>query len=53
MLSNRRATSKLSKKTYKSVANLADKARRASLAPLRAAIAFASKTSAFGPSKVT
>jgi hypothetical protein len=51
--SSRRVTSRLSRKTQRSVANRVDGVRRASLAPLRAAIASASKTSALGPSGVT
>ena len=47
--SRRIATSRLSRKTHRSVANLADGNERAALAPLSAAAAFASKTSAFLP----
>jgi hypothetical protein len=47
------ATSRLSRNTYMSVASLADGAKRAAFAPLSAADALASKTSALRPSENT
>jgi hypothetical protein len=51
--SSRRVTSRLSRKTQRSITNRADRARRASLAPLKAVIASILKTSTLGPSEVT